>query len=466
MAAARKPCYYDFDVSNNLKSPPTQAQSPRITLPSKSPRKVGKQENIPLGYDPVGNVSLVYKAKRVYYTGAPPPPPSHNDSFIYDWSWPESSLEKLLLRRPGLNRTGEGKFDQRRRNYVDKLRDRKGASSLDLPQNSPTAFEGMARLGRYLTAPKSPCFEISSSPYVGHDTRSLWAHVRNHEGLAGRHEFPSDWWPDGRGYENVTYTRRKQLNVDVRAMLEAEFFGWNMGQRAIYQSTNDQHSVKEHRKKWSKNLRFCYNEAASKRAFTGRPDNQIHTVFFPKEMSSPGPCGSTSGAEIGGSNLLSQSVSDEIVAPNEVGVFSRKLVDRWKGGPGRSKDWRSSRSLKSMRKGQQAKFQLSSSKRRLYLNPSKATNCCLAITHLPPHIEVPKDMLRQKSTSCQGHSSCLKPKSSWRATNQMGLNKKTFPLPKSRVRCEQWMTDPIDSLDIEESWRTEDRFNADPERSK
>ena len=438
----------------------------------------------------------------MYYTRAPREQldqPSHNDCFICDWSWPESTLEKLLPRRTGLNRTGEGKSDQERHNYVGKLRDRKGASGLNLPQNSSTLFWGIGRSRRDLTAPKSPCSEISSSPRVGHDTRSLWTHVSNHEGLAGRHEIPSDWWPDGPGYENViakapstispaaclletdfdkepkllfppetraTYTYHKQLTVAGLAMFEAEFFGWNVRQRTIYQPTNDQHSVKEHRKKWSQNLRFCYNEAASKRAFTRRPDNQIHTLFFPRKMSSPGPCGSTSGAEIGGSKLLSQSVSDEIVAPNEVGVFSRKSIGRWKDGPGRSKDWRSSRSLKSMRTGERAKFQLSSLKRRSYLNPSKATNCYLAITHLPPHIEVPKDMLKQKSTSCQGHASCLKPKSTWQATNQMGLNKKTFPLPKSRVRCEQWMTDPIDSLDIEESWRTEDRFNADPELSK
>ena len=404
MAAARKPCSFDFNVSNNSKSLPTQAQSPRIALPSKSPREVGKQENIPLAYEPVGNVS------RVDYIGAFLPPLSHDDSFTYDWSWPESSWAKCLPRRLGLNRTGEGKFDQRRRNYVYRLRDPKG--------------------------------------------------------LAGKHELTFHWRPGRPAYENVTYTPRKQLNVDVRAMLEVEFFGWNMGQRAIYQSINDQHSVKEHRKKWSKNLRFCYNEAASKRAFTGRPDNQIHTVFFPKEMSSPGPCGSTSGAEIGGSNLLSQSVSDEIVAPSAVGVFSRKLVGRWKDGPGRSKDWRSSRSLNSMRKGQQAKFQLSSLKRRSYLNPSKATNCYLAITHLPPHIEVPRDMLKQKSTSCQGRSSCLRPKSTWQVMNQGGLNKKTKCLVKSSARCEPWMTDPVDSLDIEESWRSEDRFNADPEVSE
>lgn len=138
-------------------------------------------------------------------------------------------------------------------------------------------------------------------------------------------------------------------------------------------------------------------------------------------------------------------------------------MERWSG---RNKDWKSSRYQKSMRKRERAKFQVSSAGRRSYLDPSKATNCYLAITHSPPHITVPKDMLRQKSTSWHGHSSCLKPKSSWQATNEMGLNKKTIFLPKSRARCKPWMTDPTDSLDIEEVQRQDDRFSADLEVSK
>ena len=183
-------------------------------------------------------------------------------------------------------------------------------------------------------------------------------------------------------------------------------------------------------------------------------------------MSFQGPCGSTSSAELSGSDLTSHAVSKETIAPGELDLFGRDWIRRWKDGPGHNKDWRSSRYLKSMRKGERAKYQLSSLGRRSCLNPSKATNYYLAIIQFPPHIAVPKDMLRQKSTSCQGHSSYLKPKSSWQAMNEMGLNKKTSFLPKSRARCEPWMTNPIDPLDIEEARRPKDRFSAESEVSK
>ena len=49
--------------------------------------------------------------------------------------------------------------------------------------------------------------------------------------------------------------------------------------------------------------------------------------------------------------------------------------------------------------------------------------------------------------------------------NEVGPKKTTF-LPKSRARCEPWMTNPIDSLDIEEAQRPKDRFSDDSEVSK
>lgn len=168
------------------------------------------------------------------------------------------------------------------------------------------------------------------------------------------------------------------------------------------------------------NCTVYYNEAASKGVLAGRVDNQFDTLFFLKITSSQGPCSSTSSAETTGSNLLNHSVGEETIAPNELDLFGRDWIHRWKDGPGRNKEWRASRYLKSLRKGERAKCQLLPSERRSpprYLYRSKAASHHLAITHSPPHIAVPKDMLRQKSTSCQSHSSCLKPKSPWRATN-------------------------------------------------
>lgn len=110
-------------------------------------------------------------------------------------------------------------------------------------------------------------------------------------------------------------------------------FVLNVRQHAIYQPTNDQHSGKEHREKWSKNVRLRYNEAVRKGVFTERPDNQIDTLFLLKKTLSQGPCGSTSSAEIRGSNLLSHSVSEETVAPNGLDLFGRDWIRRWKDGP-------------------------------------------------------------------------------------------------------------------------------------
>ena len=403
----------------------------------------------------------------------------------------------------GLNRTGEEKSDQEGYKYVNKLQDRKGVSGLDLPQNSSTRVWAIPRPRRDVTAPKSRYFNHDSGPRMWLDRRSHSRRDRNRRELGRIHELRSGWCPDGPGYENITAnatftitsaacllemefvtdfervflpeTRPSfpyELAVEVRGiqaglvMVEAKTFGLNVRQRAIYQPTNNQHSGKERREKWSKNVRFRYNEAASKGVFTERPDNQIDTLFSPKKISSQGPCGSTSSAEIRESILLSHSVSEETIALNELDFFGRDWIRRWKDGPGRNKDWKSSCYLKSMRKRGQAKFQVSSLGRRSNMDPSKATNYYLAIAHSPSHIAVPKDMLRQKSTFCQGRSSYLKPKSSWQAMNEVGLNKKTVFLSKSCARCEPWMTDPIDSLDIEKFWRPEDRFSADPEDSK
>ena len=403
----------------------------------------------------------------------------------------------------GFNRTGKEESDQERHNYVNKLQVRKGASGLDLPQNSSTRFWAIPRPRRDLTAPNSRCFNHNSGPRMWLDRRSNSRRDSNRRDHRRIHELRSGWCPEGPGYENLTAkgpstitpaacllemdflikfemffspeTRPNsgdELAAEVKiiqaglVMVEGKTFGLNVRQRAIYQPTNHQHSGMEHREKWSKNMQFRYNEAASKGVFTERPDNQIGTLFVLKKILSQGPCSSTSSAEISGSNLLSHSVSEETVAPNELDLFGRDWIRRWKDGPGRNKDWKSSCYLTSMRKRGQAKFQVSSLGSRSNLDPSKATNYYLAITHSPSHIAVPKDMLRQKSTSCQGHLSCLKPKSSWQAMNEVGLNKKTISLPKSRARCEPWMTDPVDSWDIEEARRLQDRFSAEPEVSK
>ena len=237
-------------------------------------------------------------------------------------------------------------------------------------------------------------------------------------------------------------------------------------QCAIYQLPDDQDPEWEHREWWSNSVQFGYNEAANKGDFTGRPYNRIDTLFLPTQMSFQGPCSSTSSAELSGSDLISHPVSKETIAPNELDLFGRDWLCWWKDGPGHNKDWRSSRYLKVMSKAKREKYQLSSLGRRSYLNSSKATNYHLAITQFPPHIGVPKDTLRQKPTFCQGHSSYLKPKSSWQAMNEVGLNKKTIFLPKSGARCEPWMTNPIDSLDIEEARTPEDRISADSKVSK
>ena len=421
----------------------------------------------------------------------------------YDWFRTEFTYQQLSPTRTGLNRTGEEKSDQEGHNYVNKLQDRKGASGLELPQKSSIRFWEIPRPRRDLPAPKSPFFDHDSSPRMWYYKQSQWRRDNDHGDLAGRHELRSGWWPDGPGYENVTPkafstispaaclleldpdtepemlfppetrpTFRGELVVEIRGIqagsvtVEANTFGLNMRQHAIYQPTNDQYSGKEHPEKWSRIVRFCYNKGASKGVFTGRVDNQIETLFFLKKMSFQGPCGSTSSTEIRESNSLSHSVSEETVEPNELDHFGCDWIRRWKAGPGRNKDWRSSRYLKSLRKAEQGKYQLlplggRSSPRYLYR--SKAASHHLAITHSPPHIAVPKNMLRQKSTSCQGHSSILKPKSAWQAKNEMGLNKKTIHIPKSPARCKPRMTDSINSLDIEEAQRLEGRFSAEPE---
>ena len=442
MAAARKSCDFDFNVSNNSRSRPTQAQSPRMALPSKSPREVGKQENISLGYDPVGNVSLGYKAKRVYDADAlhkQLDPGSYYKFPTYDYSW--SELEKLLARRTILHR----KFDQMKRTYVEKW-----VSSLPLPQNSSTLYEEIARLGRYPAA---------SPREMDLDTRIKRVYRPRSREFSLRRR-PS--------VDDESVTRRRFLQARS-VMVKAKSFGSNIRQRSLYQPINDQDSGKERREKWTQIVRFYSNEAASKGVLAGSVDNQIDTLFLLKITSSQGPCGSTSSAETTGSNLLNHSIGEVTVAPNELDLFGRDWIHRWKDGAGRNKDWRSTRYLKCLRKGERAKCQLLPSGRRSSPRNwyrSKAASHHLAITHSAPHIAVPKDMLRQKSTSCQGHSSCLKPKSTWQAMNDVGLNTKTKFAVKSSTRCEPWMNDPMDSLDAEESWMSEDRFNTNPEISK
>ena len=213
-------------------------------------------------------------------------------------------------------------------------------------------------------------------------------------------------------------------------------------------------------------MHIWHAEAACKGAPTGRLYSRIDTLFFRQKMSFQSPCGSTSGAEVGGSEFLSHPVSEETIAPGELDHFGRNWIRRWKDGPGRNKDWRSNRYLKPMRKGEWAKYQLSSLGRRSCSKRSKATNHHLSNTPFPPNIAVPKDMLRHKSTSCKGHGSYLKPKTSWQAMNEVGLNRKINFLSKSRARCEPWMTDLTDSLDIEEARRLKDRFSADQEIPK
>ena len=377
--------------------------------------------------------------------------PSHDDCSIFDWFRTESTSEKLLPRRREIR-----------------------------------------RLGRDLTAPKSPGFDTSGSPRTGHDTRSQSRRDSNHGGLAGRHEFRSSLWSDEPGYGNIDAKGPSTISPAAclletgpdtqpetlfprrsRLFLYDPFFYddpvvSNIRPRVIYQPTNDQDSEKEHREKWTQIVRFCYSEAAGNGVLAGRVDKQIDALFL-KKTSSQNPCNSTSSTKITGSNLLNHSIGEETVAPNELDLFGRDWIHRWKDGAGHNKDWRPTRYMKCLRKGERAKGQLlpsgrRSSPRNLYR--SKAASHHLAITHSAPHIAVPKDMLRQKSTSCQGHSSCLKPKSTWQAMNDVGLNTKTKFSVKSSTRCEPWMNDPIDSLDAEESWRSEDRFNTNPEVSK
>ena len=380
----------------------------------------------------------------------------------------------------------------------DELQDREAAYGLSLPQNDSTRFPANPQSRRDLTAPKSPFFAHVSSPRAGFDKRGHQRHDSNHEYLADRHELRLGWWPGGLVYENITpkapftispaaclleldpdtepetlippETRsslHEQIVVEVKGiraglvMVEAGTFGLSVSQHDVCQPTKDQHSGKGHREKWTNNVRFGYHEAASKGVFTVRLDKQINTIFLPKKMSFQGSCSSTSNSKIGGFDSLSHSVSEETIASGELDLFGRDWIRRWKDGPGHSKDWRSSRYLKSVRKGERAKYQLSSLARRSCLDSFKATNHYPAISQSQPHIAVPRDMLRQKSTSCQGHSSCLKSKSSWQAMNEVGLDKKTIFLPKSRARCEPWMTNAINSLDIEEARRPKDIFSAE-----
>ena len=345
-------------------------------------------------------------------------------------------------------------------NYVDELQKQATAYSLNVPQNDSTRFWANPQLGRDLTASKSTFLDYSRAC----------------------------WWPDEPGNENTTSeafafidkqlemlfpliktksSLHELLDVEVKGiqaglvMVQAKSFGLNVRQSAIYQPTNDQHSRKGRCEKCSNNVRFC-----GKGIITGRLDIQVDTLFFPEKMSFQGPYNSKSSVEIVKSDSLSHRVSKETIAPSELDLFGRDRIRRWKDGPGHNRDWRSSRFLKSMRKGEQAKYQLSSLGCKSHLNPSKATNHYLAITQFPSYIAVPKDMLRQKSTSCQGHSSYLKPKSSWRAMYEMGLNQKIILLPKSRARSKPWITDATDSFDIEEARSPRDGFNAESEVSK
>lgn len=225
----------------------------------------------------------------------------------------------------------------------------------------------------------------------------------------------------------------------------------------------------KHRGWWNDSVRLVYDEAANNGDFPRRPYNRIDTLFLPKKMPFGGPCGSTSSAELGASDLPSHSFSREIIAPNEIDLYGRDRMSWWKDGPGRNKDWRSCRYLKAMSKGKWAKYRLSSLGCRSpfsYLIASKETKHYPAITHFSPHAAIPKDMLRQKPTSRQGHSSCLNPKFSWQAMKKVGLTKKTIFSPKSRARCEPWMTKPIDMLDIEEARMPKLRFSANSEVSR
>ena len=444
MTAARKQSSSTgIDFSSSRRSLPTRAQRPKTG--SKAPRKVVvKQHDIPRLNDPAGYVSLAlrllwikskYKAEELSYTSAftkQIDQPSTDHCLDED-----QSRSKCLPMRIGLNSTGEGKSDQEGYNYIDEFQNywdelqiRETTYSLSLLQNDPQRFRAL--------------FDMDPDTQL--------------EML-----FPLD---------RAKSSLHVQLDVAVKgnqaglAMAEAEFFGLNVRQRGIYQSTSDQHSRKGQCEKWSNNVRFCYKGFSSKGIFTGRLDIQVDIHLFPKKMSFRTPYNSKSSAEIGESDLLSHCVSKETVAPGGPDLVGRNWIRWWKIGPGRGKDWRSSRYLKSMRKGEWAKHQLSSLGRRSRLIPSKAANYYLAIAQAPSHIAVPKDMLRQKSRSCQRHSSYLRPKSSWQAMNEAGLNKKTNFLRKSRARCEPPMTGPMDSLDIEEARRPNDTISADSEVSK
>ena len=368
-----------------------------------------------------------------------------------------------------------------------------GPYSLSPLQDCSTRFWANLQRRHDLTARKSPFSDHIGKPSVGYDRQ---VHLRRESG-----ESQSDWLADRLGYESTTPkspftispaacllemdpdielemlypldrakpTLHVQLDVGVKGnqaglvMVEAESFGLNVRQRAIYQPTNNEHSKARRFEKWSNNLRPCDDESSSKGIFTGRINKLVDSRFFSKKVSFQGPYDSKSSAEIGELDLLSLSGSKETIT---LDIFGRDYIRWWKDGPGSSKDWRTSRYLKSPRKGEQEKYQFPSLRHRSYVIPSRVTNDYPVITQFPPYIVVPKDMLRQKSTSCQGHSSYLKPKSSWRAMYEMGLNQKTILPPKSRARCKPWITNAIDSFDIEEAWRPRDEFNAELEVSK
>ncbi|KAK0509952.1 hypothetical protein JMJ35_007346 [Cladonia borealis] len=448
MAAARnQSSSTGIDFSNSRRSIPTQAQPPRNPAPSKSPRGVVKQQTIPRLNDPAGYVSLAlrllwikfkYKAEESSYTSAPTkkidqPPKDYCFSYGRSWGWYTS--EQSSPTRTGLNGTGEEKSDQEGHNHVDELQNRETAYGLGLPQYQYYSTQFGEDYPRYWSNDdlSTTGFETeeSISPLEG---KSL--------GLTSVNSFQAG--TSSLIWKNVVNVERKSV---------------------IYQLPDGQDPEWEHRGWWSKLVRLGYNEVANKSDFTRRPYNRVDTLFLPKRKSFGASGGSTFSTEIVGSGLTSHFVSEGIIVPNGLDLFGREWIRRWKDGPGRNKDWRSSRYLKPMKEGEGAKYQLSSLGRRSYLNLSQATNYYLGITRIPPHIAVPKEMLRQKSTSCHGHSSYLKPKSSWRAMYEMGLNQKIILLPKSRARSKPWITDATDLFDIEEARRPRDGFNAESEVS-
>ena len=435
------------------------------------------------------------------------------DRHGYNEHGPVLASEQGPTTRTGFNKTGEEKFDEEGRNFVDELWAREGDYGFSLHQVDFARFgeednqsrkrneyqedsisnaleDGpIPRLRCDLAAPEPPIVDHHGSSITGY-TRRMYYRRDENGCLVGRHEPWSGWWPDGPRYGNntakgpITITPpTHRFDTEPGRSFHGQLVVDTLGIYAGLKLTNDQYLGTEHRERFSNSVRFCYNQAADKGVFTGKLYNQIDLCFLPEQMLSQGLYGSTPNAEISGSDFTSHSVSKTMVDPivmieetktepiatDKLDLLGRDRMYWWKNGPGHNKDWRPCRYVKSVRKGERAKYQLLPSERRsslIYLYPSKAASHHLAITQSPHHIAVPKGMLRQKPPLCQGNSSNVRPKSSWEAVNEVALNKKTIVSPKSRARWKPWMTNPIDLMHIEEAWTPDDRVIANSEISK